>query len=107
MAASFKSYAAFKQEVAGIFAETERVRQENAALSGNLKAAVVQADEARAAIGQLEKELRAEQKARAEADKAIAQLREQLRAVARAVSAAGLNVEKMSGTTEPTAAGKR
>jgi len=105
LAASFKSYAAFKQEMASVFAETERVRQENAALGTNLKTAVEQADAARGAVAQLEKELRAEQKARVEAEKTATQLRDQLRAVARAVSAAGLNVEKLSGATE--GAGKR
>jgi chromosome segregation ATPase len=66
---------------------------------------VEQADRARAATSRLEEDLRAEQKARAEAEKNVAQLREQLRAVARAVSAAGLSVEKLSGSAEPT--GKR
>ncbi len=99
---SMKSYSAFKQEVTTLLAEMDRVRQENVALSSNLKAAVVQADEARAALGQLEKDLSAERKARLEAEKSIAQLRDQLRAVARAVSAAGLNVEKISGGAEAT-----
>lgn len=93
---SLKSYAAFKQEVAAIFAETERVRQENASLASNLKLAVEQADATRAAMARLEQDLRAERKTSAELEKTVAQLREQLRAVARAVSAAGLNVEKLS-----------
>jgi len=107
LAGSMKSYSAFKQEVTTLLAEMDRVRQENVALSSNLKAAVVQADEARAAVAQLEKDLSAERKARVEADKSIAQLRDQLRAVARAVSAAGLNVEKISGGAEAATAGKR
>ena len=105
LSVGLKSYAAFKQEVGNIFSEVERVRQENAGLSSNLKTAVEQADRARAATSRLEEDLRAEQKARAEAEKTVAQLREQLRAVARAVAAAGLSVEKLSGSAEPT--GKR
>jgi hypothetical protein len=100
-----KSYAAFRQEMATIFAETDRVRQENAGLASNLKSAVEQADKGRAAAARAEEELRAERKARAELEKTVAQLREQLRAVARAVSAAGLNAEKISGAAETT--GKR
>jgi uncharacterized coiled-coil DUF342 family protein len=100
LSASLKSYAAFKQEVGNIFSEVERVRQENAAMSSQLKTAVEQADRARAAIARLEADLRAEQKSRAEAEKTVVQLRDQLRAVARAVSAAGLSVEKLSGAAE-------
>ncbi len=100
LSASLKSYAAFKQEVGNIFSEVERVRQENAGLSSQLKTAVEQADRARAATARLEADLRAEQKSRVEAEKSVAQLRDQLRAVARAVSAAGLSVEKLSGAVE-------
>ncbi len=105
LAASMKSYGAFKQEMATIFAETDRVRQENAGLASNLKSAVEQADKARAGMARMEDDLRAERKSRGELEKTVAQLREQLRAVARAVSAAGLSVEKLSGATEST--GKR
>ncbi len=100
LSASLKSYAAFKQEVGNIFSEVERVRQENVGLSSQLKTAVEQADRARAAMARLEADLRAEQKSRAEAEKTVVQLRDQLRAVARAVSAAGLSVEKLSGAAE-------
>ena len=100
LSASLKSYAAFKQEVGNVFSEVERVRQENAGLSSQLKTAVEQADRARAATARLEADLRAEQKSRVEAEKSVAQLRDQLRAVARAVSAAGLSVEKLSGAVE-------
>lgn len=100
LSASLKSYAAFKQEVGNIFSEVERVRQENAGLSSQLKTAVEQSDRARAATARLEADLRAEQKSRAEAEKTVMQLRDQLRAVARAVSAAGLSVEKLSGAVE-------
>ena len=100
LSASLKSYAAFKQEVGNIFSEVERVRQENAGLSSQLKTAVEQADRARAATARLEADLRAEQKSRVEAEKSVAQLRDQVRAVARAVSAAGLSVEKLSGAVE-------
>ena len=100
LSASLKSYAAFKQEVGNIFSEVERVRQENTGLSSQLKTAVEQSDRARAATARLEADLRAEQKSRAEAEKTVMQLRDQLRAVARAVSAAGLSVEKLSGAAE-------
>ena len=100
LSASLKSYAAFKQEVGNIFSEVERVRQENAGLSSQLKTAVEQSDRARAATARLEADLRAEQKSRVEAEKTVMQLRDQLRAVARAVSAAGLSVEKLSGAAE-------
>jgi chromosome segregation ATPase len=96
IAGSLKSYAAFKQEVAAIFAETERVRQENTALASNLKLAVEQAEKARAAMARLEQDLRAERRSNDELEKTVTQLRDQLRAVARAVSAAGLSVEKLS-----------
>lgn len=100
LSTSLKSYAAFKQEVGNIFSEVERVRQENAGLSSQLKTAVEQADRARVATARLEADLRAEQKSRAEAEKSVAQLRDQLRAVARAVSPAGLSVETLSGAAE-------
>lgn len=100
LSASLKSYAAFKQEVGNIFSEVERVRQENTGLSSQLKTAVEQSDRARAATARLEADLRAEQKSRAEAEKTVMQLRDQLRAVARAVSAAGLSVDKLSGAAE-------
>ena len=105
LSVGLKSYAAFKQEIGDIFSEVERVRQENAELSSNLKTAVEQADRARAASSRLEEDRRAEQKARAAAEKNVVQLREQLREAARAGSAAGLRVEKRSGSAEPT--GKR
>ena len=69
-------------------------------MSSQLKTAVEQADRARAAMARLEADLRAEQKSRAEAEKTVVQLRDQLRAVARAVSAAGLSADKLSGAAE-------
>jgi uncharacterized coiled-coil DUF342 family protein len=100
MAASLKSYASFKQEMLAVLTEIERSRQENAGLSSNLRAAVDQAEQARASVARLEKDLRAEQKVRAEAEKLVGELREQLRAVARALSAAGLSVDKLSAGAE-------
>jgi chromosome segregation ATPase len=105
LSSSLKSYVSFKEEVANIFSEIDRVKQENAGLSSSLKAAVEQADQARATMARLEKEMRAEQRSRQEAEKTVAELREQLRAVARAVSAAGLSVDKL--TTNAESAGKR
>lgn len=105
LAASIKSYASFKQEMVNLFSEIERVRQENAGMSSNLKAAVAQSDQARAALTKLEAELRAEKKSRAEAEAAVSQLREQLRAVARALNAAGLSVDKLTASAE--SGGKR
>jgi len=105
LAASLKSYVSFKEEVVNIFSEIERLRRENSGLSSNLRAAVEQADQARAGLARLEKEMRTEQKSRVEAEKMAAELRDQLRAVARALSAAGLSVDKLTANAD--SAGKR
>ncbi len=100
IAASLKSYSALKQELAGFLAEIERGRAENAAASAKLKDAVNRSDDARAAISRLESDLRAEKRARAEAEQAAAKLQEQLRTIARALSSAGLSVEKLAAGAE-------
>lgn len=100
IAASLKSYGALKQELAGILAEIERGRAENAAASAKLKDAVNRSDDARLAVARLEGELRAEKRARAEAEQAASKLQEQLRTIARALAAAGLSVDKLAAGAE-------
>ncbi len=100
IAASLKSYSALKQELAGFLAEIERGRAENAAASAKLKDAVSRSDESRTAIAKLESELRAERRARADAEQAAAKVQEQLRTIARALSAAGLSVDKLAAGAE-------
>jgi chromosome segregation ATPase len=102
LAANLKSFTQFKQELATLFAEMDRMRKEYAGLNSSLKAAVEKADQARAAMARLESDLRAEKKSRAEAEQAATQLRDQLRTIARALSSAGLSVEKLSASAETT-----
>lgn len=96
LAASLKSYGALKSELAGIFAEIERLRAENA----KVKDVASRADDARAALEKLERELRTEKRARADAEAAVTKLQDQLRAIARALSAAGLSVDKLAAGSE-------
>ena len=100
LTASLKSFTLFKQELTTLFAEMERMRKEHAGLNSSLKAAVEKADQARAAMARLEADLRAEKKSRADAEQVATQLRDQLRTIARALSSAGLSVEKLSAATE-------
>jgi chromosome segregation ATPase len=100
LAASMKSYSQFRQEMLGLLADIERMRRENAGLNSDLKAALAQADQARNAMNRLEADLRAERKSRAEAEHTAAQLREQLRSIGKALTSAGLNPEKFSGTSD-------
>lgn len=93
LAASLKSYSALKSELAGIFAEIERLRAENA----KVKDVSERAEDARAALAKLESELRSEKRARADAEAAVAKLQDQLRTIARALNAAGLSVDKLAG----------
>jgi len=96
IAASLKSYTTLKQELTSFLAEIERGRAENAAASAKLKDAVSRSDDARAAVTRLEHELRAEKRARADAEQAAAKLQDQLRTIARALSNAGINVDKLA-----------
>jgi chromosome segregation ATPase len=100
LAASMKSYSQFRQDILGLLADIERMRRENAGLNSDLKAALAQADQARNAMSRLESDLRAERKSRAEAEHAAAQLREQLRSIGKALTSAGLNPEKFSGSSD-------
>ena len=100
IAASLKSYAALKQELASFLAEIDRGRAENAAASAKLKDAVSRSDEARAAVTKFEAELRAEKRARAEAEQTAAKLQEQLRTIAKALLNAGINVDKLAAGAE-------
>lgn len=100
IAGSLKSYSALKQELAGIIAEIERGRAENAAASAKLKDAASRSDDARAAVVRLESELRAEKRARADAEQNAAKLQDQLRTIARALANAGINVDKLAAGSE-------
>ncbi len=100
LAQSMKSYGQFRQEMTTLLADLERLRKENAGLSSNLKSAVEQADQARAAMARLETELRAEKRSHADAERVTAQLRDQLRAIAKALAAAGLSADKLAANAE-------
>lgn len=95
LAASFKSYTQFKQDLASVFADLERLRADNAALGARLKDAAAGTQEAKATLAKLEGDLKAEKAARAQAEQTAAKLRDQLRAVAAAVVAAGLSLDKV------------
>ena len=103
LAASFHSYAQFKQELAGFFADIEKLRAENATLNAKLKDAASGSQDVKATFAKLEAELKSEKAGRAQAEQTTAKLREQLRTVAAAVSAAGLSVEPAAVAAEPTA----
>jgi nucleoid-associated protein YgaU len=103
LAASFHSYAQFKQELTGFFADLEKLRTENTALSAGLTEAAASSKEAKAALAKLERELQSEKDAHAQAEQTVTKLREQLRAVADAVAAAGLSFDKAPSGAEPTA----
>jgi nucleoid-associated protein YgaU len=103
LAAGFRSYTQFKQELAGFFADVDKLRSENAALNAKLKDATSGSQDVKATLAKLESELRAEKTARAQAEQTTAKLREQLRAVAAAVTAAGLSLDKVPAEGAPTA----
>lgn len=103
LTASLHSYAQFKQELAGFFADLEKLRTDNAALSADLKEATAGSQAAKASLAKLESELQFEKDARAQAEDTITKLREQLRAVADAVAAAGLSFDKVPAGSAPTA----
>jgi nucleoid-associated protein YgaU len=103
LTASFRSYAQFKQELTGFFADLDKLRSENAAMSAELKDATASSKEARAALAKLEGELQSEKDAHGQAEQTVTKLREQLRAVADAVAAAGLSLDKAPSSAEPTA----
>jgi nucleoid-associated protein YgaU len=103
LGASLKSFAALKQELSAFVTEMEQLRSENATFTSRLKEAQARADDAQSSLARLERELRAEKRSRQEAEQAAASLQEQLRAVARAVSSAGLNLDKATGEPSSTA----
>ena len=96
LAASMKSYAQFKQELSGFFADIDKLRADNTALNARLKDAASGSQDFKATLAKLEGELRAEKAVRAQAEQTTAKLRDQLRAVAAAVTAAGLSLDKVS-----------
>lgn len=102
LAASFRSFAKFKEELTAFMAETERSRSDSGPLKAQLKEALNRTEEAKAALARAEGDLRREKSARAEAELAATKLREQMRTIARAMSAAGLSFDKASAE-EPTA----
>jgi nucleoid-associated protein YgaU len=108
LAASLKSYQAFKQEMSALLAEAERTRKGSATLSADLKAATEQVRQAKAALARVEEDLRVEKRLRLEAETNAGQLRDQLRTIARAMADAGLSADKLkssadSGGSRPTA----
>lgn len=98
LTASLRSYVQLKQELAGFFADLDKLRAENQSLDAELKEVSASSKEAKAALAKLEDELRYEKEARAQAEQTITKLREQLRAVAEAVSAAGLSFDRAAGS---------
>jgi DNA repair exonuclease SbcCD ATPase subunit len=96
IAASVRSYGQFKQELSALMADAEKARSEHSSLNEKLKDAIARAEEARANLSRAENDLKKEKVARADAEQAAAKLREQLRTIARAVSGAGLNLDKIA-----------
>lgn len=90
---TLRSYAQFRQELAAIVADIEKLRSDNATLSSQLKEASTKAQQASSAAAKFEKDLAAERAARVDAEKTIISLREQLRAVAKAVKEAGVPLD--------------
>lgn len=96
LAASLKSFAQFKQEMAALLAELERLKKAGAEGGAELKLALEEVRKAKAALQRAEEELRTEKKARAAAEATVAEQREQLRAIARAMASAGLSAERLA-----------
>lgn len=103
LTASLRSYVQFKQELAGFFADLDKLRADNVILSAELKDVAAGSKEAKAALAKLESELQFEKDARAQAEQTITKLREQLRAVADAVAAAGLSLDRAPSGAGPSA----
>ncbi len=107
LAASLKTFTQFKQEMAAVLAEIDRLKRSNADLSAEMKSgaeqtklAAEQTRQAKAAMQRVEDDLRTEKRSRLEAETTVTQLREQLRTIARAMSGAGLSAEKLSAQAE-------
>lgn len=103
LAASFLTYAQFKQDLANFIEETEKLRAQNGALNIQLVALTAQVREAQAQLEPLKAEALAQRDSRERAEQAAEKLRDQLRAIARALSASGLSLDAFSGEREPTA----
>ena len=103
LAARFRSYAQFKQELAGFFADIDKLRTENAALNAKLKDVASGSQDFKATLAKLESELKSEKAARVQAEQTTAKLREQLRAVAAVVTTAGLALDKAPADSTATA----
>lgn len=100
LAASLKSYAAFKQEMSALLAEVERARKSSTERSADLKTATEQIRQAKAALTRAEEDLRVEKRLRLEAETNAGQLRDQLRTIARAMSDAGLSADKLTSSAD-------
>ena len=100
LAASLKSFAAFKQEMAALLAELERAKKSGSGADAELKAAAEQTRQTKAALARIEEDLRVEKRLRLEAEANAGQLREQLRTIARAMADAGLSAEKLGANPE-------
>lgn len=103
LSAGVRSFAQFKQELAGFLDETEKLRTENAALNTQLGTLAAQIREAQAQLDPLRAEASTQREARERAEQAADKLREQLRAIAKALAASGLSLDALSGEREPTA----
>ena len=103
LSAGVRSFAQFKQELAGFLDETEKLRTENATLNTELGTLTAQVREAQAQLEPLRTEAVSQREARDRAELAAEKLREQLRAIAKALAAAGLSLDALSGEREPTA----
>ncbi len=100
LAASLKSYAQFKQEMANFLGEMDRLKKSNADMGEDLKAAAEQVRQAKTALARGEDDLRIEKRLRQEAEANAGQLRDQLRTIARAMADAGLSSEKLISQAE-------
>ena len=103
LSAGVRSFAQFKQELAGFLDETEKLRTENAALNAQLGTLTAQIREAQAQLEPLRAEAANQREARDRAELAAEKLRDQLRTIAKALAAAGLSLDALSGEREPTA----
>lgn len=106
LAASLKSYAAFKQEMSALLSEVERARKSSADRSADLKTATEQVRQAKAALARAEEDLRVEKRLRLEAETNAGQLRDQLRTIARAMSDAGLSADKLTSSADSGSRGR-
>jgi nucleoid-associated protein YgaU len=100
LAASLKSFGAFKQEMTALIAEVERLKKASSGADAELKAAGEQMRQAKAALARVEEDLRVEKRLRQEAEANAGQLRDQLRTIAKAMSDAGLSADKLASSAE-------